>query len=224
MKFIDERIENYSVEKSEKPSAAVDAIESYTRANVHGSQMLIGKLEASLLGFLLRSIKAKNVLELGTFTGYSALAMAENLPDDGKLITIDISETTVQLAKQFWAKSSHGKKIESRLGPGIQVLQSMQKETPNLRFDLVFIDADKRNYKSYLETSLDLLSEKGLIVIDNVLWSGRVLPALDTSDNTDEHRNTQFIRELNDYLATRTDLYCTLLPIRDGMFLVQKKK
>lgn len=224
MKFIDERIENYSVEKSEKPSAAVDAIESYTRANVHGSQMLIGKLEASLLGFLLRSIQAKNVLELGTFTGYSALAMAENLPDDGKLITIDISETTVQLAKQFWAKSSHGKKIESRLGPGIQVLQSMQKETPNLRFDLVFIDADKRNYKSYLETTLDLLSEKGLIVIDNVLWSGRVLPALDTNDNTDEHRNTQFIRELNDYLASRTDLYCTLLPIRDGMFLVQKKK
>lgn len=224
MKFIDERIENYSVEKSEKPSAAVEAIETYTRANVHGSQMLIGKLEASLLGFLLRSIQAKNVLELGTFTGYSALAMAENLPDDGKLITIDISETTVQLAKQFWAKSSHGKKIESRLGPGIQVLQSMHKETPNLRFDLVFIDADKRNYKSYLETTLDLLSEKGLIVIDNVLWSGRVLPALDTNDNTDEHRNTQFIRELNDYLASRTDLYCTLLPIRDGMFLVQKKK
>ncbi len=224
MKFVDERIENYSVEKSEKPSASVDAIEAYTRANVHGSQMLIGKLEASLLGFLLRSIQAKNVLELGTFTGYSALAMAENLPEDGKLITIDISEATVQLAKQFWAKSSHGKKIESRLGPGIQVLQSMQKETPNLRFDLVFIDADKRNYKSYLETSLDLLSEKGLIVIDNVLWSGRVLPTLDTSDNTDEHRNTQFIRELNEYLTTRTDLYCTLLPIRDGMFLVQKKK
>ena len=216
MKLIDEQIEKYCIEKSNVPSSLCNDLELYTRENVHGAQMLIGKMEASLLGFFIRAIGAKKILELGTFTGYSALAMAEELPDDGELITLDINEKTVQLAKSYWEKSPHGKKITSVIGPGLESISKVKGP-----FDLVFIDADKRNYLPYLEKSLELLSEKGMIVIDNVLWSGRVVEA--PSDSEDEHRNTKFIRELNDTIAKREDLYGTLLPLRDGMFLIKKK-
>lgn len=216
MKLIDEQIEKYCIEKSNVPSSLCNDLELYTRENVHGAQMLIGKMEASLLGFFIRSIGAVRILELGTFTGYSALAMAEQLPANGELITLDINEKTVQLAKTYWEKSPHGTKIKSLLGPGLETLNQVQG-----KFDLVFIDADKRNYLLYLEKSLELLTEKGMIVIDNVLWAGRVVEA--PGDSEDEHRNTKFIRELNDTIAKREDLYGTLLPLRDGMFLIKKK-
>lgn len=216
MKLIDEQIEKYCIEKSNVPSSLCNDLELYTRENVHGAQMLIGKMEASLLGFFIRSIGAERILELGTFTGYSALAMAEQLPANGELITLDINEKTVQLAKTYWEKSPHGTKIKSLLGPGLETLNQVQG-----KFDLVFIDADKRNYLLYLEKSLELLTEKGMIVIDNVLWAGRVVEA--PGDSEDEHRNTKFIRELNDTIAKREDLYGTLLPLRDGLFLIKKK-
>lgn len=216
MKLIDEQIEKYCIEKSNVPSSLCNDLELYTRENVHGAQMLIGKMEASLLGFFIRSIGAVRILELGTFTGYSALAMAEQLPANGELITLDINDKTVQLAKTYWEKSPHGTKIKSLLGPGLETLNQVQG-----KFDLVFIDADKRNYLLYLEKSLELLTEKGMIVIDNVLWAGRVVEA--PGDSEDEHRNTKFIRELNDTIAKREDLYGTLLPLRDGMFLIKKK-
>lgn len=216
MKLIDEQIEKYCIDKSNVPSSLCNDLELYTRENVHGAQMLIGKMEASLLGFFIRSIGAERILELGTFTGYSALAMAEQLPNNGELITLDINEKTVQLAKSYWEKSPHGTKIKSLLGPGLETLNQVQG-----KFDLVFIDADKRNYLLYLEKSLELLTEKGMIVIDNVLWAGRVVEA--PGDSEDEHRNTKFIRELNDTIAKREDLYGTLLPLRDGMFLIKKK-
>jgi caffeoyl-CoA O-methyltransferase len=201
------------------PSSDCDKIEEYTRENVHGAQMLIGKMEASFIGFLLRSIDAKRVLELGTFTGYSALAMAENLPSDGEVITIDINESTVLLAKKFWNQSTHGYKIKSILGSGLDILPTLK--TP---FDFIFIDADKRNYIDYLKLSVALLSTKGIIVIDNVLWSGKVLPSSDLNMSEHYDRNTEFIRLVNDYIASEPTLYGTLLPIRDGMFLVKKKK
>lgn len=216
MKLIDEQVEKYCIEKSNVPSSLCNDLELYTRENVHGAQMLIGKMEASLLGFFIRSIGAVRILELGTFTGYSALAMAEQLPTNGELITLDINEKTVQLAKSYWEKSPHGTKIKSLLGPGLETLNQVQG-----KFDLVFIDADKRNYLLYLEKSLELLTDNGMIVIDNVLWGGRVVEA--PGDSEDEHRNTKFIRELNDTIAKREDLYGTLLPLRDGMFLIKKK-
>lgn len=217
MNLIDPKILQYCIDKSDTPSSLCGELESYTRENVHGAQMLIGQLEASVLGFLLRSIGAKRVLELGTFTGYSALCMAQELPVDGEVITLDINETTVEIAKSYWAKSPDGKKITSIIGPGLESLKKLDGT-----FDFVFIDADKRNYLPYLEKSLELLSDKGMIVIDNVLWSGRVVEA--PTDSEDEHRNTKFIRELNDVIKKRSDLYGSLLPIRDGMFLITKKK
>lgn len=214
--IIDKEIESYCIEKSNRPSCDCDRIEDFTKANVHGSQMLIGKMEASILGFLLRSINAKRVLELGTFTGYSALAMAENLPEDGKIITIDVNEKTVALAKDFWSQSKHGHKIQSILGEGLKIVEGLDG-----KFDFVFLDADKKGYRTYLDLLLPKLSQNGLIVIDNVLWSGRVLENR-SSDPEDEHRNTKFIRELNNYIAENNELYGTLLPVRDGMFLIKK--
>lgn len=218
MQLVDKKIEEYCIAKSDLPSPDCNRIEEYTRANVQGAQMLIGKMEASFIGFLLRSIQAKRVLELGTFTGYSALAMAENLPSDGEVITVDISEATVTLAKEFWKQSVHGHKIKSILGSGLDVIPTL-----NTPFDFVFIDADKRNYIDYLKLTVPILSSQGIIVIDNVLWSGKVLPdaILDTNEHYD--RNTEFIRLVNDYIASEPTLYGTLLPIRDGMFLVKKK-
>lgn len=218
MQMVDKKIEEYCIAKSNLPSSDCDKIEEYTRAHIHGAQMLIGKMEASFIGFLLRSIEAKRVLELGTFTGYSALTMAENLPADGEVITIDINETNVSLAKDFWQQSGHGHKIKSVLGSGLDIIPTLKAP-----FDFVFIDADKRNYIDYLKLTVPLLSPRGIIVIDNVLWSGKVLPdtILDTSEHRD--RNTEFIRLVNDYIATEPTLYGTLLPIRDGMFLVKKK-
>ena len=163
---MDKNIEDYCIAKSNLPSADCDEIENYTRANVHGSGMLIGKMEASFIGFLLRSVDAKRVLELGTFTGYSALTMAENLPDDGEIFTVDINQETVKLAKEFWNKSKHGHKIKSLMGSGLDIIPTLKAP-----FDFVFIDADKRNYIDYLKLTVPLLSPRGIILIDNVLWS-----------------------------------------------------
>ena len=217
MQIVDIKIEDYCISKSTLPSADCDAIEAHTRANVHGSQMLIGKMEASFIGFLLRSIQAKRVLELGTYTGYSALAMAENLPSDGEVITIDINQETTSLAQSFWNKSVHGYKIKSKLGSALEMIASLDSS-----FDFVFIDADKRNYIDYLKLTIPLLSERGIIVIDNTLWGARVIHGAELSGSDLHDRNTEFIKLVNNYIATEKNLYGTLLPIRDGMFLVKK--
>ena len=217
MQITDKNIEEYCISKSNLPSNDCLAIEEYTRANVHGAGMLIGKMEASFIGFLLRSIKAKRILELGTFTGYSALTMAEHIPDDGEIITVDINKETVALAKDFWAKSTHGKKITSMLGSGLDIIPTLTG-----KFDFVFIDADKRNYIDYLKLTVPMLSESGMIVIDNVLWGGQVLPGSESSGSDLRDRNTEFIRLVNDYVAESQELYGTLMPIRDGMFLIRK--
>ena len=216
MNLVDQKIEDYCLQKSNLPSSDCDSIEQFTRANVHGAQMLIGKMEASFLGFLLKSIGAKRVLEFGTFTGYSALAMAEHLPADGEVITLDINEKTVALANSFWEKSKHGHKIKSLIGPALETTKNL-----NGHFDFVFIDADKKNYPAYLEIALGKLSPTGIIVVDNVLWSGRVVESAGDV-HTDEHRNTQAIRDFNDLVFSRKDLHAVLLPIRDGMFLIRK--
>lgn len=217
MQLIDKKIEEYCISKSHLPSIDCERIENYTRSNVHGAQMLIGKMEASFIGFLLRLVNAKRVLELGTFTGYSALTMAENIPEDGEIITVDINKDTVSLALKFWNESKHGHKIKSILGSGLEIIPTLKAP-----FDFVFIDADKRNYIEYLKLTVPILSSKGMIVIDNTLWSGKVLPdtPLDESEHND--RSTEFIRLVNDYIASEPSLYGTLLPIRDGMFLVKK--
>lgn len=217
MQIVDKKIEEYCLTKSNVPSEYCLSIENHTRANVPGANMLIGKMEASFLGFLLRSIDAKRVLELGTFTGYSALAMAEHLPADGEVITVDINQSTVDIAQSFWNQSPDGKKIKSIIGSGLDIIPTLSGE-----FDLVFIDADKRNYIDYLKLTVPKLSKNGIIVIDNVLWSGKVLPDAELDLGVHYDKNTEYIKLVNDYIAESKELYGTLMPLRDGMFLIKK--
>jgi caffeoyl-CoA O-methyltransferase len=204
-------ITEYCINKSSVPSKKVEEIENYTKNKVPMSKMLIGKLEASFLGFLLRSIKAKRVLEIGTFTGYSALAMAEQLPPDGELITLDINRETTELAKSFWNTTPHGKKITSIHGNAQKLLSDIKGP-----FDLIFIDADKENYLTYLKAGLNLIGPQGVIAIDNVLWDGKVL--LDSPQDEE----TEGIKKLNDHVFQDESLYKTMLPIRDGVLLIRK--
>lgn len=210
MSFVPAEIEEYCVNHSSQPSAVAKELMQFTRAGVHGSNMLIGEMEGSVLKVLIKLGGVKRILELGTYTGYSALIMAEALPSDGKIITIDLNPETSKIAREFWDKSEHGKKIEQILKPGLEALATLDGE-----FDLIFIDADKNNYSNYLKWALAHLSERGLIVVDNTLWSGKVLtPGLD--------KQTDSIREHNQLAATLEGYTRTLLPIRDGMFLIQK--
>lgn len=210
MKFIDQEIENYCVEVSNQATEVLDELEQYTKDKVSMSQMLTGKLETSFLQFLIKSTGAKNILEIGTFTGYATLAMAYALPDDGKVITMDINDEVVAVAKEYWNKAKQDQKIESRIGRALEMIQDLDE-----KFDLVFIDADKENYFNYFELVQAKLSQNGIIVVDNALWSGKVL---DPSDKTPA---TTAIVKLNQYLKDSKEFHSTLIPVRDGILLIK---
>lgn len=210
MNWLPTNIENYCVENSTRPSKVCDELYEYTVAQVPMAMMLIGPIQASFIGFLLRAINAKRVLEVGCFTGYSALAMAEQLPETGEVITLDINEETNRIAQSFWQKSEHGKKIHSLIGPARESFKVLKGS-----FDFIFIDADKTNYPHYFEAALSMLSPHGLIALDNSLRDGDVL-----KEKPDE--GTLAIRELTQRIHSRNDLQSTLVPIRDGLLLVRK--
>lgn len=210
MSLVSKEIEDYCILHSSQPSQVAKDLMEYTRASIHGSHMLIGEMEGSILKFLIKLGRVKKVLELGTYTGYSALIMAEALPDDGKVTTIDINPETTKIAQSFWDKSPAGKRIELILKPGLQALETLSGE-----FDLFFIDADKNNYPHYLDWALEHLSPTGIIVTDNTLWSGKVLEA-------GVNKQTDSIREHNEKARLLQGYTKTLLPIRDGMYLIQR--
>lgn len=210
MNLIDPKIEEYCVAHSSRPSEVARQLQEFTKQNVHGSQMIIGEMEASVLKSLIRLGRLESVVEFGTYTGYSALCMAEALPEHGKVYTIDVNKETTATAKEFWAKSPHGRKISQILKPGLSAMEELTG-----KYDLIFIDADKDNYSNYLKWSLEHLSEKGIIVVDNTLWSGKVL-------ESDGDKRTEAIIKHNKLAASLEGYTKTLLPIRDGMFLIQK--
>lgn len=211
MNWIPEEIENYCFDASSQPHRICEEIFQYTKQNVPMSIMLIGPIEAAFLGFFLKSIRARRVLEIGCFTGYSALAMAEYLPDDGEIITLDLNPDTTRIAQSYWTRSPHGKKIRSMVGPALESLKGLTGP-----FDFVFIDADKENYPHYFEAALSKLGPRGVIALDNALREGNVL-----NENPDE--GTKAIRDLTQKIHARSDLQTCLLPIRDGLLLVQRK-
>ena len=215
--MIDQHIIDYCIKHSQLPSKDCENITKYTQKNFAPSlfKMISGPLESSFLGFLIKLVGVKHILEIGTFTGYSALSMAEYLPDDGQILTIDKNKKTTKKAMEFWSKSVHGKKIKALNGHGVEILKSI-----NQLFDLIFIDADKANYLEYFLRGLDLLTPKGFIVVDNALWGGKVC---DANALNSEDLSTKSIATLNQHIFSRNDLICTLLPIRDGIYLIQKK-
>jgi caffeoyl-CoA O-methyltransferase len=175
------------------------------------ARMLSGQLEGTLLQTLIASMGARRVLEIGTFTGFAAQMMAAALPDEGELITCDVDPKAIDVAKSYFERSPHGHKISLREGPALEIMGSL--EPP---FDLIFIDADKENYINYYQKALPLLAPTGLIVVDNVLWSGRVLDPKDESDRA--------IVAFNDHVAGDARVTQVVLTVRDGVMLVRKTK
>lgn len=204
-----EALEKYAADHTSAEPALLRELSRETHSTMELPQMLVGPLEGAFLRLLVRLTKARRVLEVGTFTGYSALMMAEGLPATGRLITCDIDPKGTSLAQRYWARSPHGSKISLKLGPAIETIKKL-----NQTFDMVFIDADKENYTNYWELCLPKVRKGGLIVADNTLWSGRVLSPKDPSD--------QAIVAFNKHVKADRRVEAILATIRDGMMLAVK--
>ncbi len=207
--IVPKKIELYCRKNTTPESQLLHELVDETYARTAYPEMQIGHLEGAFLRMLVRLIRAKRVLELGTFTGYSSLVMAQALPEDGKLITCDIDPEATEIAKRYWSRSPHGNKIELRLGPALETLRNIKGP-----FDLVFIDADKENYINYWELCMPKTRSGGLIVIDNVLWSGGVLEPEDETDRA--------IAEFNRHVYNDERVEVVMLPLRDGVTLAWK--
>jgi caffeoyl-CoA O-methyltransferase len=172
--------------------------------------MIVGPLEGAFLKMMAQLVQATRVLEIGMFTGYSALCFAETLPAEGTVVTCEIDEESAALARRYFARSPNGKKIEIRMGSALDTMRSLKGP-----FDLIFIDADKINYVNYYRRALDLVSPRGLILVDNVLWDGNVLhqPAPD--------ENTAAIQELNRVVAADSRVTAVLVTVRDGILVIR---
>ena len=208
--LVEEELEEYSERHTTPPEALLAELAAETKATMASPQMLTGPIEGRFLELLVAGSGAKRVLEIGTFTGYSALSMAAALPPDGRIDTLDIDPKHAEVAQRYFDRSPHGSKVRLHLGPALETIATLEGE-----FDFVFIDADKENYDAYYEAVLPRLSERALIAIDNTLWSGRVL---DPPDET-----TRLIAALNDKLASDDRVVAVQLTVRDGVTLVRRR-
>jgi len=205
-------IETYSQAHSIPESAICRALREETQRTMEHPQMLVGPLQGAFLKMMTCLVGAKRVLEIGMFTGYSALCFAEALPPEGTVLTCEIDEGPAELARRYFSRSPDGKKISVRIGPAIDTMRDLSGS-----FDLIFIDADKLNYVRYYQRALDLIAPGGVILVDNVLWNGDVLkqPAPD--------EKTAAIQDLNRIVAADPRVSAVLLPVRDGVFVIRPK-
>jgi len=213
MDFIQGAIEQYANRHTEKESDFLNKLNRDTHLKVLQPRMLSGHFQGRLLSLLSHLVQPKCILEIGTYTGYSALSMAEGLVEDGKLITIDCNEDLEHFIHEALKSSDLGAKIEFKLGDALDIIPQL-----NETFDLVFIDADKSNYINYYELILPKVRPGGLIIADNVLWSGKVL---DLENNQD--LDTQVIHQFNELVQGDDRVQNVLLPIRDGLMVLRKK-
>lgn len=204
-------IEAYAQDHSMPESDLCRALREETQRCMEAPQMMVGPLEGAFLKMMTQLVRATSVLEIGMFTGYSAICFGEALPANGTVLTCEIDEESAALARRYFAQSPIGKKIKVRMGPALDTMRCLKGP-----FDLIFIDADKINYVNYYRRSLDLLSPQGVILIDNVLWEGDVLkqPAPD--------EKTAAIQELNRVVSSDPRVSAVLVTIRDGVLVVRK--
>jgi caffeoyl-CoA O-methyltransferase len=210
-----DRIEDY-VAAHARESEAAQCLRAET-AKLPQAGMQIGSDQAAFLALLVRSSGAKRCIEIGTFTGYSALAIAAALPKDGRLVCCDISEEWTSIARRHWSAAGVSGRIDLRIAPALDTLKNLLARGEAGNFDFAFIDADKSGYDAYYEACLKLLKPGGLIALDNMLWSGRVV-------NPDHHdTDTDAIRTLNTKVSNDARVESVLLTIGDGVMLARKK-
>ena len=210
--IVEPRVEEYAEAHSSPPSDLFERLAAETREKTEVPQMMVGPVEGRLLGALVQTLRARRILELGTFTGYSSISMALALPNGGRVITTDVNEETTAIARRYAQEAGVANRIDFRVAPGLETIAGLEGQ-----FDLVFIDADKENYVNYYDATLPLLAETGLMVVDNTLWSGAV------ADPENDSEATRAIRALNDRVLEDARVDNVLLTVRDGMNLVWRR-
>lgn len=212
MDFISSELQHYVSQHSSSVSELLARIDRETHLEVLQPRMLSGHFQGRVLSMLSHLLRPKNILEIGTYTGYSALCLAEGLASDGKLLTIDVNEELENRVRAYFEASDYAAQIDYQIGDAAQIIPTLQ-----LKFDLVFIDADKQQYPTYYEQALEVLNPGGFILIDNVLWSGKVV------DEKHQDKDTSLLRELNLKISQDERVEKVLLPIRDGLYLIRKR-
>jgi caffeoyl-CoA O-methyltransferase len=209
--IVDPTLEAYAAEHTTAPPAHLDALAAELVRTLEHPHMMVGRLEGRYLELLTFALSATSVLEIGTFGGYSALAMAAGLPPGGHIVTCELSAEHAAFARRHIASSPFADRIEVLEGPAIQTIATLPGP-----FDFVFLDADKSNYLAYYEAVLAKLAPRGLIAADNTLWSGRILDAADTTEDTEA------LRAFNDFVATDPRVVAVQTTVRDGVTLIRR--
>jgi len=214
MKYINnEKLDEYLINHSEKEPEILSDLNRETNQKVLQPRMISGAYQGRLLSIISKIINPKKILEIGTFTGYSTLCLAEGLDKNGQIHTVDINEELYDLQRKYFKKSSFNSNITQHLGNALEIIPKLDHD-----FDLIFLDADKINYPKYLDILIDRLKKGGVLLSDNVLWDGKVLNEISQKD-----KSTKAIVEYNKMLNNRTDMDSVILPIRDGITISIKK-
>ena len=211
--IVSDEIDRYAEEHTTPPPELLAALAEETRATLRLPEMLTGTVEGRLLEMLVWASEARRVLEIGTYSGYSALSMAAALPAGGHIDTCEIEEQHAEVARRYIDQSPHADRITVHVGPALETIERLEGD-----FDFVFIDADKENYVNYYEAVLPRLSERGAIAADNTLWSGRVV------DDSDDSEATRAIRAFNDHVRDDSRVVSVMLTVRDGVTLIRRAR
>lgn len=205
-RYIPDEVEAYAERYTSARGELFDRLAEETRATQSAPQMMVGHVEGAFLSFLVSMTRATRVVEVGTFTGWSSIAMADALPPGGSIVTCDVNEETSAVARRYAEEAGVADRIEYRLGPAVETLATLDGP-----FDLAFIDADKPNYANYFDALVPLMRTNGAILVDNVLWDGRVI------DPAADDENTLAIKAFNDKVASDDRVDAVMLPISDGL-------
>jgi predicted O-methyltransferase YrrM len=214
MEFLDPDLEKYVGAHTEKESDLLYQINRETHSEVLKPRMLSGHLQGRVLSMLSHMIQPENILEIGTYTGYSALCMAEGLKKEGRLVTIDVNEELAERVRIYFNASNFKDQIELKIGKALEIIPKLDKH-----WDMVFIDADKSNYLNYYKLCIDQVRKGGYILVDNVLWSGKVLE----KNRKKLDKDTESMLQFNEFVQKDERVQNVLFPIRDGLMILRKK-